>query len=274
MRRTTLLLPAALALACAPSGEPSSHDRERASQDPESACAAHFSVQTTARCGGAPLPADQVQPMRARFLRSCEARLSLRGSSLTASSVEACAAAAQQLPCDATTRPPACIVAPGALADGSSCSDDAQCASTRCSRAFGTPADGGPVVVPACGTCTPAGRAGEPCAAGPAGCVDGTECAHVDGGTRCEPVPSSPAPAADAGASRSSQKAPTLAAPGDACGDSSVCLLGACPGKSGTCPRALPDGASCTAFDPSAPCDSFAACTGGRCGLEYTVSCP
>jgi hypothetical protein len=49
--------------------------------------------------------------------------------------------------------------------------------------------------------------------------------------------------------------------------------VGACSHPGGTCPRLLDDGAPCVAFDPESTCSPFAACTDGRCTLEYAGAC-
>jgi hypothetical protein len=268
--------------------------------DATSACNHFFDATTSARCGRAVPPAADLAEARARYAQSCVARLELPGTSLTAASLEACAAAADATPCDATLRPAACIVSPGARADGAACSDDAQCRSTRCARRFGTAPDGGPATVPACGTCSPAGAAGEPCAAGVGdGCADGTRCVASHGarvctavtavgqgepcddlarvcaaGLTCDSARARCVRAVPHGDTGASQIVVAWAEPGAVCGDSSPCLVGACPGSSGVCPRVLPDGAACVAFDPATTCGLSSACMDGRCAVEYSVPCP
>jgi len=332
MRRAVPRVSLALALATACAGSAGSDPVGEATA-PEAACDRLFDAMTAASCGAPPLTADVLRTMRVRHRSSCVARLALPGTSLTAARLDACLAAARSLPCGARERPAECVVRPGALADGAACEDDAQCASTRCARAFGSPADGGAVVVPTCGRCTPAGRAGEPCGGhGGAGgdfCVDGTACEGVgaeracavvtygaigeacDGAARqckdgsvCDPdagrcaaggasagaVAGASAGAgtgagagAGAGASASAGASVSASAgagagawarPGEACGGAVACEVGSCPGARGVCPRVLSDGAPCVAFDRSATCDAFAACTGGRCTVEYAAGCP
>jgi hypothetical protein len=268
-----LLVLLAVALACTPRKLTSVPAAQQV-------CDRLFALAVSGRCGGPPPPEDAVEPMRSRYRVSCLARLGQTGSSWTAASLDACAAAAEVQPCDATERPPACIVIPGALSDGSPCADDAQCASTRCARAFGTPPDGGAATVPSCGTCAPAGRAGEPCRGGPGGgCVDGTECVGSGTARRCVPMPAQVSPE-DGGAAGSdpgaAQQARVLAwaVPGESCDSWSLCIHGACPGGGGKCPTVIADGTSCVAFDQGSTCDFFSACTDGVCGLEYSVACP
>jgi hypothetical protein len=67
--------------------------------------------------------------------------------------------------------------------------------------------------------------------------------------------------------------APVWAAPGASCDDASPCLVGACSGNPGTCPRVLSDGAACVAFDSASTCGPYSACTDGRCALQYSVPC-
>jgi hypothetical protein len=287
MRRalSPFLTALALAAACSPQGPSTGAGDDggalmgsSASVTADAACDHFFAVLTGTRCGAIAPPADAVESMRERYRTSCLARLGQKGSSWTAASVDACAAAAEVLPCNATARPPECIVAPGALPDGSSCADDAQCTSTRCARTFGTPPDGGVVNVPSCGSCAPAGAAGEPCAGGPGGgCVDGTECAGSGDAQRCVPVVAgSTKPAAASGSSSSPGPGAVTswAMPGESCDLASACVYGACPRGEARCPSVLADGASCVAFDPATTCDAFAACTDGRCSVEYTVACP
>lgn len=264
-----------------------------------SACAHFFDVIGGARCGRTVPPDAALAAARARYEQSCVLRLGLPGTSWTAASLEACAAAAGDESCDATVRPAACIVSPGARPDGAACADDAQCTSTRCARHFGTAPDGGPATVPACGTCSPAAAAGEPCADGVGdGCADGTACVASGGHRACAPIVAvGEGEACDSvarfcatglacDAARATcrrapprvgvgEKAPaSWAGAGAACNDSSPCLVGACPGGSGVCPRVLPDGATCVAFDPAATCGPSSACMDGRCDLEYAVACP
>ena len=322
---------------------------EAADSAAASACDHLFDVITSTRCGALEPPAAALAAMRPLYEQSCVARLRLPATSWTAASLEACATAGAASPCDATARPAACIVAAGSRPDGAACSDDAQCASTRCARTFGTTPGGGPATIPACGTCSPAGAAGEPCGAGVGdGCADGTACVaspkpvcasiHAgveddpcDGVARtcapglacdaalavCRPLPTRGEPCAspdacqrpyacllgqcadprppgspctasrdcapglvcagwDGRGVRRVRKCvdPTWAAPGGACGDTAPCLVGSCSGDAATCPRVLPDGAACVAFDPAATCGPYSACMDGRCSPEYGVPCP
>lgn len=233
------------------------------------ACGAMFETILGSRCSEDRPPPDVIESMRDRFVRSCVARLSLPATSATPARTAECAATARQAGCDAKGRPNACVVRPGALADGAACVDDAQCASTRCERVISSRSGRAPVV-PACGHCAPAGRVGEACGGGSGSdaCVDGATCDATPGGsrtcvaTRVEPVRSA-CPCLGLKWSRA----------GHPCSVESPCTAGACPHDGATCPAVLPDGAACVAFDPHATCDAYAACTDGMCSLEYTAPC-
>jgi hypothetical protein len=274
-----------------------------ASGDPASAqaaCDAAFDVYAAGRCTAVP-PDAELERVRLRFRQSCTARVALEGTSLTAAQVRACAEATTALPCGAVERPAACITAPGALPPGASCADDAQCASTRCERTFGVSASGAAPVVPSCGTCAAAGRAGEPCGDGALldACVDGAACAAVAGRLVCAAVtygaagdpcdgaarPCGTGAACDPASGRCVASAPAAppapprawARAGQACGAAVACEVGACAGAGAgpvtVCPRVLDDGAACVAFDAAATCDAFAACTDRTCAIEYTAPC-
>jgi|GEM_PF-3009122 len=329
MRSAALALVLALAAACAPrdpshaapggsaaadAGQDGSAGDDAGAGTPASpaptaaasACDRMFEVLTSFRCGGAALRADLRAWMRDRYRQSCVARISLPDSSATAARLDACAAAAEAAACDTTAVPAACLNRPGARPDGSPCDDDAQCASTRCERAFGTPADGGPVVVPTCGRCAHAGRAGEPCgdAAGGGGCVDGTACAAQGSARVCRPVAYAQTGAACDGSARQCGEGLScdeargscvaLGRRGDACIGSGECALPlACVG--GRCASPLASGASCTEgrdcagglvcdparqrcvepswAAPGAPCSAASPCAVGACPGAQGV-CP
>lgn len=249
MGRGVPALLATLVLACAAGNPPPEPQPAPPRPDPGAlpfleACDDFFDVLTSARCGGAEPPAANLAAMRSRYERSCVARLTLPGTSWTAERFEACAADGKVLPCDATERPAPCIVLPGGFAEGAPCLDDAQCASTRCQRTFGS-APGQATVVPTCGTCAAASARGEACAGDAAGgCVDGTECARVGGAPVCEAV--------------------TYGEAGAPCDDvARACARGTeCDPSSATCIALGGPGAACAS---SEACNLPLACAGGRC---------
>ena len=91
-----------------------------------------------------------------REARSCTAALAAADTSATPASFEGCAAAIPASACAdlfGGTNIQACLAAPGARADGTACSFNAQCKSTWCSVAQGV----------ACGTCAERPAGGAPC---------------------------------------------------------------------------------------------------------------
>jgi hypothetical protein len=90
-----------------------------------------------------------------RTQKGCPAAFNAPSTSATPASVSACAGSVKNLSCEAifASTPAACIPQPGGLADGASCSDDAQCKSTWCAKTDDT----------FCGKCTALSTAGGAC---------------------------------------------------------------------------------------------------------------
>jgi hypothetical protein len=130
--------------------------------------------------------------------------------------------------------------------------------------------------------CLPLGSRGDPCSSSdacdrPYACVLGQCIDPQPAGSRCS-ASRDCAPgltcAGQGGRRVPTCVAPVWASPGASCDDASPCLVGACSGNPGTCPRVLADDATCVAFDSAATCASYSACMDGRCAVEYSVPCP
>jgi hypothetical protein len=124
-----------------------------------------------------------------REAASCETSLGAPGTGATPESVSACAAALPGTACAdfaAGAVPDACNPATGSGADGSACAFNAQCASAHCA----VPKDA------LCGTCAPAPKAGDSCAA-TGTCGKGLDCTK-DTSICVAPLPAGGACAKDA----------------------------------------------------------------------------
>jgi hypothetical protein len=90
-----------------------------------------------------------------RTKKGCPAAFNAPNTSATPTSVASCASSVKGLSCEQifASTPAACVPQPGGLADGASCSDDAQCKSTWCAKTDDT----------FCGKCTALSTAGGAC---------------------------------------------------------------------------------------------------------------
>ncbi|HEY1956634.1 MAG TPA: hypothetical protein VGH28_13525 [Polyangiaceae bacterium] len=272
---------------------------------PPDACGRYYDALAACSASVATVaPADNVRE-RARFVASCEARLALPGTSLTASWIDSCAAAIPSFGClPLALDYGACAVPPGKLPVGAACEDDAQCASTSCSSG----GDGcGQCVdtIPAGGDCPSVVELGEPCVAGTV-CIANT-CSQADfagAGESCDDESTfcqkdlvcfpqtcaSPQPlgapcfrysdcaagltcsdATGGGGTCVVTPAPVYASPGGACSADVPCLTGACDATTSTCPSPAADGQPCTA---SPDCDEFSVCVSGTCETAFAETCP
>jgi hypothetical protein len=97
-----------------------------------------------------------------RASASCTTAAGATGTSATAGTNEACGTALSAESCDDILdgKPPtACVIAPGTLASGAACGEDAQCASAFCGKPAGK----------YCGTCAAPPAAGAACVGGRCG---------------------------------------------------------------------------------------------------------
>ncbi len=168
---------------------------------------------------------------------------------------------AEQIPCAAglacqptstdALAPWACGTSHGTAAAGSPCTDATSCASGLCKgQVCTTVADG-----TSCGgssdcldkACVPAGPSQKVCwsTANPAlpcgttGCPTGQYCSLIAGALGCKPLP----------------------LPGEACGDSDLCVNGLCDAKTGLCIDEYRPGCA-------ASCQSFACAVNGACSVK------
>jgi hypothetical protein len=143
-----------------------------------SSCDRYFSTLFD-KCQNLPPPAGEVARIRARFDQLCANALALPGTSVTATSLDACTSAIESSGCNAD-QAQVCKFGPGTLADGSKCVSSAQCMSDTCSA--GQPVGDGGVGVVLCGTCV----AGQPC--GSAVCPVNTICTMNGASGSCQPI--------------------------------------------------------------------------------------
>jgi hypothetical protein len=148
--------------------------------DSRASCEHYFDAQFV-RCGGPRLVAAELARIRSRFHQVCVNQIALRGSGITARSLESCAAALDVSPCQAPDGPPVACDFHGTLSGGAACSSGVQCSSGRCDdMQLITP--GGPIGPLTCGTCAPAVDVGQVCAQGTfsGGCHQGAICVTAD----------------------------------------------------------------------------------------------
>lgn len=176
----------------------------------------------------------------ARLRARCTSALAAPGSGSSVGSTEVCAHALAGVSCDAFRSgdpSPACRAPAGALAEGTRCRFDTQCATAFCR----VPQAAG------CGACAKVTVEGDPCPDG--SCSAGLVCG---GDQVCRPFAAAGAPC----------DATRLCAPGFACAGGTTTLLGACA-------RAVAAaGAACDASSvAAADCDPGAGlfCDGGVC---------
>jgi hypothetical protein len=158
--------------------------------------------------------------------------------------------------CDNTKSPPSCVSVTLGSA-GTPCDDVAK----QCSA--------GLYCAGKTAVCTVLPAQGEPCTSTGL-CAASLECV----GTTCQGPAASGAPcggdsacAAGLGCSFPGRTcgAVTWADAGQACGDLTRCLVGACDLSSMTCPAVTADGQPCSPTDASTTCDTFSQCTGAVC---------
>lgn len=91
---------------------------------------------------------------RARFLPACTQSITIDGAKLSSDAAGQCGKSIRSASCDdlLSGHLPDICTPPGTRADGASCSDSLQCASTRCTGSATT-----------CGSCVPRLKVGEPC---------------------------------------------------------------------------------------------------------------
>ena len=167
-------------------GSACSHSSSHGGASGSTACDDYFDAIVGIACSDTTPPPDEVSRIRSVFEDRCARWQALPGSGITASSLDACAAAVASLGCG-----PGYLAIPecsfqGSLPDGSSCNDASQCQSGVCPIPIETPRDGG-ASPPPCGTCASTIAAGQPCATGDI-CALGTLCAPSGGGFACTPI--------------------------------------------------------------------------------------
>lgn len=216
-----------------------------------------------------------------RFALGCGPTFSAPGTSATPEKTATCAASVGALACGdvlAGNLGTACTVTAGALANGTACTEDAQCVSTFCARA---PTD-------ACGKCAPPTTAGGACVSST--CSRGTVCPK--GATKCITSVRGAVGAActvqeecdlanAVGCNTLSKKCIALALTpaGGQCGLNgntfNVCAKsGACSSAlSGTCSGAAADGATCSDADTGPHCLAPARCVNAKCIVTDPTSC-
>ena len=223
---------------------------------------------------------------KARWILNCTPNFGAPGTSATPARTTTCAQSIGALSCttflsgDLGT---ACAVAPGTVAQGAACGDDAQCASTFCARA----------PTAACGTCQPVTMAGDPCVQ--SSCSVSTNTVCPAGKTTCvKPVAGKVGDACvgheqcdvghQVGCNPTNSKciALTLATAGGTCGADSIfpTSVAVCP-ASGTCSASLSgkcsavgmDGASCSTADTGTHCMPPARCVASKCTLPSPATC-
>ncbi len=141
---------------------PSTDGAVAAAESTNAACDHYFAAQYL-RCGGPRLPADELARIQARFELVCAHEIALPGSGVGAATLEECAAALDQSPCEFPDGPPAPCNFRGALSSGAACTDGLQCASGACNdNVLFSPE--GPTGPRTCGTCVVAVATGQVCA--------------------------------------------------------------------------------------------------------------
>ena len=223
---------------------------------------------------------------KARWVLNCTPNFGAPGTSATPARTNTCAQSIGALSCttflsgDLGT---ACAVAPGTVAQGGACGDDAQCASTFCAR----------VPTAVCGTCQPVTMAGDPCVQ--SSCSVSTNTVCPAGKTTCvKPVAGKVGDSCvgheqcdvghQVGCNPTNSKciALTLATSGGTCGADSIIptSVAVCP-ASGTCSSSLGgkcsavgmDGASCSTSDTGTHCMPPARCVASKCTLPNPTTC-
>jgi hypothetical protein len=223
---------------------------------------------------------------RQRWILNCTPNFGVTGTSATPARTTACAQSINALSCTTFLSGDlgaACAVAPGTVAQGAPCGDDAQCASTFCARA----ADA------VCGTCRPTTMAGDPCVQGSCSVSTNTVCPV--GKTTCiRPVAGKVGDSCvgheqcdvghQVGCNPTNSKciALTLATAGGTCGADSIfpTSVAVCP-AGGTCSASLAgrcsavgmDGASCSTADTGTHCMAPARCVASKCTLPNPATC-
>jgi hypothetical protein len=197
---------------------------ERAPNPPDYSAACNaYADAVFGVCDGPPRPSAEVTRLRGRWLKACNARLSLTGTSLTAERLQGCAQSVHSSGCAALEDPRGpCATASGSLPSNAPCAENAQCQSAEC---FSHSAPNGGA---SCGKCIAAAGLGESCEA--ARCATDAMCARADGSAEwvCLPV--------------------VYGAPGVPCGPGMPpCAAGAfCDTGRGVCAAAGAQGAACS----------------------------
>jgi hypothetical protein len=140
------------------------------------ACDHYYAAQYT-RCAGPTLPASENARVLGRFEQVCENEAALTGSGVTAATLEACASALDESPCELPEGPPVACNFQGTLAGGSACTDRIQCQSGECSGTVSYSPEG-PTAPFTCGTCEPAAAVGQDCNS--SGCPVTAACITAD----------------------------------------------------------------------------------------------
>jgi len=229
-----------------------------------------------------------VATCRQRWVLSCLPNYNVRGTSASAAKTNACAQTLPTLACDNFVLGDfgtMCTPAPGMLAQGAACGDDAQCASTFCARS----------ATSVCGTCQPVTNPGDPCVQGSCSvstntvCPAGTStCVKPKAGVVGDPCVGQEEcdVGRQVGCNTATSKrciALTLTPSGGTCGANSILnttTVAVC-GAGGTCnlpymgmctPFAA-DGQTCSTGDTGAHCVQPAKCVGGRCVVPDPSTC-
>jgi hypothetical protein len=199
-----------------------------------SACNDYFDALYVESCPGPTPPASEVDLERTEFATTCEDSMSLPGSGLTPSALEACAMALKALGCNLLQESVSACAVTGDLTNGSPCNLNAQCQSGLCSTSNLTSMCGVCLpVVPVGGSCAPAGGTSPACASG-------STCGNDD---TCVAI--------------------TPSGKGGSCagGRATPCAPGLYCASTGTCQAAATAGQTCGI---NTPCASPLACTGSR----------
>lgn len=241
-----------------------------------------------------------------RLQGSCTRSMALPGLGMTPEGLVACSTAYTAASCSdvLTGKLPAACDPPGNLPNGSVCGDDWQCKSTQCFVDAGSTCGVCKARQPVGGACTALGdcerglgcssskvcvgykQAGETCGDGI--CGPGLACFGPTGAKKCGIAPGLGEKCDPSGVSGASSCAPSsgafcnlnskacqaykTASKGGTCDPSNgpvICIGSAC--RSGTCQAFTADGEKCDAN--TAPCQSPATCSGGRCVLVDPAKC-
>ena len=223
-----------------PNTPPPAPTRE-AGAPPADACETFVegAIAWESRCHRAPpMAADVLARKKSRDHSACEHTLAEPGTSFTASFARDCGAAMSSDAASCDVQLAACTLPSGTLAEGATCSSNADCRSSYCKSAVST--ESVPTARGFCGVCAPRGAAGAACT----GWFNAHEC---DANTTCDTSQLKCAPLRDSGA---------------ACSFSAACKPGlVCLGHQ-KCGAPQPAGADCGLPEE---CATGLTCVAGSC---------